>query len=101
MKYAKQTTRPDWYQSDDSKIYEAATFGTNPSNEWYEFDDRQDALDLINQTFGSQTFIDTFINHNGDYYLCEEIIWDGDSIQNLANLEPAELGEMVAAESQF
>lgn len=68
MKYAKQPHKPDWYQSDDSKIYGCAVFGTSPFNEWYEFKDHEDALDLI-KVFNSVSCIDEF---NGEYYRTEE-----------------------------
>ena len=100
MKYKKQSQQPEWYNSDASKIYASSTFGAHPFNEWYEFDDRHDALDMIN-LFESQRFVDNFTHHHGEYYLTEEIIWDGDSIQNLVNLTPADLSEMIAAESNF
>ena len=100
MKYQKQTHEPSWFNSDDSKMYASATFGTHPFNEWYEFDDRQDALDMIN-LFDSQRFVDTFTYYNGEYYLSEDILWDGDSIQNIVNLRPAEIDEMIHAESAF
>tara|TARA_R100000231_G_scaffold138048_1_gene115546 strand:+ start:720 stop:1022 length:303 start_codon:yes stop_codon:yes gene_type:complete len=100
MKYKRQPQKPDWFYSDDSKIYASATFGTHLSNEWYEFDDRQDALEMVN-LFESQRFVDNFTYYNGEYYLSEDIIWDGDCIQNLVNLRPAEIDEMINAESAF
>jgi len=100
MKYLKQPHKPDWFNSTDFKIYASATFGTHLSNEWYEFDDRRDALEMIN-LFDSQRFVETFTYYNGDYYLSEEIIWDGDSIRNIVNLKPADIGEMISAESNF
>ena len=101
MNYAQQAHKPEWYKADNTKLYHAATSGSSPLNEWYEFDNREDAIDLINSAFESQSFIDSFSFFNGDYYREDEIIWDGDSIQNLVNLQPAEIGEMVDAESRF
>jgi hypothetical protein len=45
MKYASQSNKPDWYRSDDTKLYHSATSGSSPFNEWYEFDDRAEALE--------------------------------------------------------
>ena len=44
MHYSQQSSAPKWFQSDESKIYESATMGSSPFNEWYEFDDRKDAI---------------------------------------------------------
>lgn len=100
MKYIRQALKPVWFNCDESKIYASATLGKHPCNEWYEFDDRQDALEMIN-LFDSQRFVDTFTYYNGEYYLSEDIIWDGDSIQNLVNLRLAGIGEMISSESNF
>ena len=58
MKYASQSNKPDWYRSDDTKLYYSATSGSSPFNEWYEFDDRSDALDLAAKSFDSQSVVD-------------------------------------------
>ena len=101
MQYSQQSNAPEWFKSDDSKIYHSATSGTSPSNEWYEFDDRDDALDLINKAFHSQSFIDRFTEWNGEYYYTDEIIWDGDSPRNLVCCNKADLADMIQAESPF
>ena len=37
MHYSQQSSAPEWFQSDKTKIYESATMGSSPFNEWYEF----------------------------------------------------------------
>lgn len=114
MQYAKQSTAPAWFKSDDTKLYESATSGTSPFNEWYEFDDRADALGLINNAFDSQSFIDRFEYAQGEYYhsedlhglLIEQFGKDHDFSEvidkaDLTTLTPANLGEMIDAESRF
>lgn len=100
MQYAQSATAPEWFQSDDSKIYVAATSGSSPFNEWYEFDDRDDALDLIRTTFDSQSFIDGFVEWSGEYYYAEDVTWDGD-IPRVEKGAEADLQDIINAESRF
>jgi hypothetical protein len=108
MKYAKQPSAPEWFRSDDSKLYESAQSGSSSFNEWYEFDDRGDALDLIANVFSSQSFIDRFVWFDGDLYEIGQI--DDDSMDDAEGSDDfklidgavvAGLGEMVEAESRF
>ncbi len=114
MKYAKQESAPEWFRADDSKIYESATSGSSPFNEWYEFDDRADALELISKCFDSQSFVDRFQDAQGEFYESEELHGllveqfgqdhDFDEVVDLADLSgllPSNLGEMIEAESRF
>jgi hypothetical protein len=102
MKYAKQPSAPEWFRSDDSKLYESAQSGSSPFNEWYEFDDREDALDLIAKTFSSQSFIDRFVWFDGDLYEIVQIDAEGsDDFKLIDGAVVAGLGEMVEAESRF
>jgi hypothetical protein len=89
MKYAKKAYQPDWYRSDDAKIYYSATSGSSPFNEWYEFDDRSDALDLIGKAFNSQSF------HDGFYFQNDELYVHG------TDEELADLQDVIDAESRF
>ena len=114
MQYSKSSSAPAWFKSDDSKIYASATSGSSPFNEWYEFDDRADAIKLINSAFDSQSFIDHFQAAQGEYYDAEELFSlltkqfgeDHDFSEviddaDLSSLTPAGIGEMVEAESRF
>ena len=108
MQYSKTATAPEWFKSDDSKIYASATSGSSSFNEWYEFDDRADALDLISKTFDSQSFVDRFCWFDGEIYdydqFTPESIETADDVDGYVLKEEAEvadLGEMVEAESRF
>ena len=106
--------KPDWFRSDDSKIYESATSGTSPFNEWYEFDSRKDAIALIDRAFDSQSFVNRFTPGQGEYYDADDLLGvlneqfgedhDYDMVideADLSNLTPAGLGEMIEAESRL
>ena len=109
MKYAQQSTKPDWFQSDESKLYESATSGSSPFNEWYEFDDRADAFDLIGKAFDSQSFLDRFTPHtDGEIYDFDqftpesvETADDSDGYVLKDDAKPATLAEIIDAESPF
>jgi hypothetical protein len=109
MKYAKQPNQPDWFQSDESKLYESATSGAHFLNGWYEFDDRADALDLIGKAFDSQSFLDRFTPHtDGEIYEFDqfttesmETAVDSDGYVLKDNAKPASLAAMIDAESPF
>lgn len=108
MQYSQSATAPDWYRSDDSKIYTSATAGSSPFNEWYEFDDRADALGFIEETFSSQSFVDRFCWFDDEIYDYDQFTpesiktaEDADGFVLKAGAEVADLGEMVEAESRF
>lgn len=108
MQYSQSATAPDWFQSDDSKIYASATSGSSPFNEWYEFDNRADALDHIAKAFDSQSFVDGFCWFGGEIYdydqFTPESMETADDIDGYIlkdGAEVADLGEMVEAESRF
>jgi len=91
MRYKQQSSPPEWYDSDDLKIYASATYGTSTSNEWYEFDDRDDALKLFSKCFDSQSFTDSFEWVNGELYDFENILYSEDDGEH----------DIVFAESRF
>jgi hypothetical protein len=104
MQYVQNSSAPSWFDSDDSKIYVSATSGSSPFNEYYEFEDRADALNLIAKTFSSQSFIDRFEWCDGEIYDCEWVGYDDEEgfpflLSGEAN--PADLSEIVEAESRF
>ena len=108
MKYSKSATAPEWFQSDGSKIYASATSGSSPFNEWYEVDDRADALDLIGKAFDSQSFVDRFCWFGGEIYDYDqftpesiEAAEDVDGYVLKEEAEVADLGDIVQAESRF
>jgi hypothetical protein len=78
MEYTQQASKPDWYQSDDSKLYFASTSGSSPFNEWYEFNDEKDAIDFINEQFESASYTDNMIMHNGVLYHLDDTLIDDD-----------------------
>ena len=108
MKYDQQSTKPNWYENDDSKIYVCATNGTSPFNEWYEFDDRREALELIATTFKAPSFMDQFLWVGKEIYLREDVCpksietaENSDDYVILPGADPADLGDIIAAESRF
>ena len=100
MKYAQQKIKPEWFKKNNSKNYYSCTSGTHFLNEWYEFNDRDDALKFISETFTSQSFIDRFINWNGEYYYTEDVKWKGD-IPLIEKATEADIQDMINAESPF
>ena len=105
MNYARQCRKPDWYDADDTKLYYDATFGSSFLNEWYEFDDREDALKYISTHFEHQTFIDEFTFANdGELYSQDDVVyidegWGGADPH--PNAKPADIADAVWAESSF
>ena len=100
MKYAQQKIKPEWFNKDASKNYYSSTSGTHFLNEWFEFNDREDALKFISETFTSQTFIDRFTEWKGEYYYNEDTKWDGDIPIIQKGLE-ADIQDIINAESPF
>lgn len=102
--YKRQPSKPDWYESVDGAIYACATSGSSPFNEWYAFRDRAAAIDFIDSTFHSQSFIDGFEWINDDYYRTADVEWvseDSDERRLKPGATPAGIDEMVQAESRF
>jgi len=103
MKYAQQANKPDWYQSDDSKLYFASTSGSSPFNEWYEIRDHDQAVDYIEANFSSQSFIDNMVIHEGLLLYMTDTIINGDG--EIVKIKPdAEVNDFQAAidyESKF
>ena len=107
MEYAQQQTKPDFFNSDDSKLYYSATSGSSQFNEWYEFDDRADAIDFISENFKSQSFLSGHVTFDDsgtvDYYDGGDCDWsdvDGCYVPH-SGAAPADIADMVAAESRF
>lgn len=111
---ASEGAEPEWFGADDSKIYESATAGSSPFNQWYEFDNRAEAIDLISKVFDSQSFVDRFTYAQGEYYysdqlfplLAEQFGEDHDFSEvtenaDLSSLSTADLSAMIEAESRF
>ena len=112
--YARQSHAPDWYDR-LNPLHVAATSGTSPSNEWYGFQNEQDAHDLA-CSFKSQSFIDEFVlvgeGSTAKFYHVDDVTDDGDE-HGLVNpvplrswisgkmTTPACLQSMVDAESAF
>ena len=108
MQYQQSANAPEWFRSDDSKIYASATSGSSHINEWCEFDGRADALNIIGTTFNSQSFVDRFCWFGGEIYdydqFTPESIETADDVDGYVlkdDAEVADLGEMVEAESRF
>ena len=107
MRYKQSATAPEWFKSDNLKLYASATSGSSPFNQWYEFDDRADAIDLISTTF-DQSFRDVFCWFDGEIYdfdqFTPESMEAADDPEDYVLKEGAEvasLDEIVQAESRF
>ena len=59
LNYARQSNQPDRFEENWDHFFYAVTSGTSPSNEWYEFESEEDALEFA-LTFESQSVIDHF-----------------------------------------
>jgi len=69
MQYAKQAKKPEWFNSDASKIYASATSGDSVFNEWYQFESHKEAIESITRLFNSQSFLDHFtLGPYGNHY---------------------------------
>jgi len=101
MHYSQQSSAPKWFQSDESKIYESATMGSSPFNEWYEFDDRKDAIIAL-AAGNNQSFVDDFEVVGDEIYNTEDVEWGefGDPTVD-DGAEPASLSSIVSAQSRF
>ena len=101
MEYKQQATNPDWWNTNSDCIRIAATSGTSPFNEWYQFESREEGLSFIQETFNSQTYIDNFAWIDGEIYDVNDIIWNSDEPEVKNNAAPAELIDVIKAESKF
>lgn len=100
MKYARQPHKPSWFQSDASKIYESATSGTSPFNEWYEFEDRAEAIELFTKEIDSHH---DFLWIGSEIFRFEDLAYDEDEdVYILAQgTQPAPLSEIAHSFSRF
>ena len=108
MRYKQSATAPEWFKSDNLKLYASATSGSSPSNEWYEFDDRCEAIWDSGMTFKSESFMDGFCWFEGEIYdfdqFTPESMQAADDPEGYVLKEGAEvasLDEIVQAESRF
>jgi hypothetical protein len=98
MNYAQQAHKPEWYKVDDTKLHYAATLGSSPLNEWYEFEDRAEAVE----------FLTGHLPHKRFCWVDEEI-WDTDYVYRdhdtdqwvLLLEQPADIQVMIEAVSKF
>tara|TARA_R100001591_G_scaffold111551_1_gene123233 strand:+ start:1017 stop:1349 length:333 start_codon:yes stop_codon:yes gene_type:complete len=106
--YEQSASPPEWFRTDESRLYFSATSGSSPFNEWYEFKDRADALKYIAEMFHSATFVDHFVWFQGEFYEYDqfkpESIETADDIEGYVlkdGAKVADLGDMIEAESPF
>ena len=99
MKYERQPNKPDWYRSDDTKLYHAATSGSSPFNEWYEFDDRAEAV----EHFADQPETDQFCWIGGEIFHLGDLEYDEviEGFVRIKGAKPADLDEVVQSVSRF
>lgn len=99
MKYASQSYKPDWYRSDDTKLYYSATSGSSPFNEWYEFDDRAEAIEL----FADEIRPEKFCWLGGEIFHMEDLDYDEvtEGFVRSKGAQPADLADVVQSVSRF
>lgn len=99
MKYEKQPNKPDWYRSNDTKLYSSATSGSSPFNEWYEFDDRAEAV----EHFADQIQIDNFCWIGGEIFHNEDLDYNevSDRFVPSKGAQPADIDDLVQSVSRF
>ena len=107
LNYKKQENEPEWFNKNEDHFYHSVTSGTNPSNEWYEFESEEDALDFA-LTFESQSVIDHFevaaFDSKDRWFHHEDIAvmadgWDPAIAKKDAR--PAAFADLAQAESPF
>lgn len=108
MQYAQQRNAPEWYKNDEGKLYYSCQMGSSTFNEWYEFDDRKDAIETI-KDFHHQSFLDRFTYFEWDFFEwdffdMDDLIFD-DCLSEFVGVkdgcEPADIQSMLDAESPF
>lgn len=102
--YARQASKPEWYdEAAKIGIAACATSGSSPFNEWYAFKDRAAVLNHVGKLFNSQSFVDGFEWAGSEIYRRDDLVFNEDSEEYSApeNAKPADLSEMVQAESRF
>lgn len=107
LNYKQQANEPDWFNENDDHFYHSVTSGSSPSNEWYEFQSEEDALNFA-LTFESQSVIDYFSRvtvdgkerwyHNDDVGLHTH--WT-DPCPVIEGTPPASFADLAQAESRF
>ncbi len=99
MIYARQAYKPDWYQSDDTKLYYAATSGSSPFNQWYEFDDRSEAVERL----ADEIKLESFCWLGGEIFHTEDLEYDEviEGFVRIKGANPADLDEVVQSVSRF
>ena len=99
MKYERQARKPDWYRSDNTKLYHAATSGSSPFNEWYEFDDRAEAV----EHFADEIRLESFCWLGGEIFHTEDLTYDetSEGFVRIKGAKPADLDEVVQSVSRF
>lgn len=99
MKYERKARKPDWYRSDDTKLYYSATSGSSPFNEWYEFDDKAEAI----EHFADQTETDQFCWIGGEIFHTEDLTYDeiSEGFIGREKAEPAAIDDLVQSVSRF
>ena len=75
--------------------------GSSPFNEWYEFDDRKEAIDFL-AGGRCQSFVDYFEVVGGEVYNAGDVEWGefGDPTVD-DGAKPASLSSIVSAQSRF
>lgn len=99
MKYERQSSKPEWYDSNSAKTYTKVTFGSSPFNEWYEFENRSEAI----EHFADQINIDHFHWLGGEIFHIEDLFYDevSEGFMYKKRPIPADLGEIAQSVSRF
>lgn len=108
LNYNQQANQPEWFNKNEDHFYHAVTSGTSPSNEWYEFESEEDALDFA-LTFESQSVIDHFTRATTEdgrdrWFHHEDIAKHADGwepAEASPSAKPASFADLAQAESRF
>jgi len=99
MNYAQQAHKPEWYKVDDTKLYHAATSGSSPFNEWYEFNNRAESVEFLADHLPD----DKFCYVGGEIWDMEDLTYDevSEGFVCPTKGQPADIQEIIEASSKF
>ena len=104
LNYERQASEPEWFNKNEDHFYHAVTSGSSPSNEWYEFESEEDALEFA-LTFESQSVIDHFTRattKDGCHrWFHNEDVSSFDCYTVKKGAAPASFADLAQAESPF
>ena len=105
--YSRGAHKPAWFDNHKGLTFKCVS-GSSPNNEWYAFQNEQEAQEMLIQHGGShQTYIDQFVAiHHGEgwtHYHVEDCTWNEDTEEYdvKEGAEPASLQDVFWSQSAF